>query len=227
MANPQAENGHIDIANELGEAFFNLQLSGNQWRILWVIFRQTYGWHKKADRISISYFQRKTSLKRRHISRAIKDMVGRKIVTKNDTTFISTYGFQKDYSKWELSPKMTPITKNDTKTVTKIGVHKRNSKETILRDSEKPNPAVKEFLKYHGGLFRGKFGETFKPTFGREGAAIKRLLKTYSLEDLKKYDEIFFRMKDPFIEGSGYTLGILENQINKVVVEAKKEKSKW
>ena len=107
MANPQAENGHIDIANELGEAFFNLQLSGNQWRILWVIFRQTYGWHKKADRISISYFQRKTGLKRRHISRAIKDMVGRKIVTKNDTTYISTYGFQKDYSKWELSPKMT------------------------------------------------------------------------------------------------------------------------
>jgi phage replication O-like protein O len=131
MANPQVEDGHVDLAHEIIENFYRLQLSGNEWRILWVIIRQTYGWKKKADRISISFFQKKTGLKRRHVSRAIKDLVERNIVTKNDTSFITTYGFQKDYIKWELSPKKTPITKNDTKAVTKIGAHKRNSKETI------------------------------------------------------------------------------------------------
>jgi phage replication O-like protein O len=227
MASPQLENGHIDIANELGEAFFNLQLSGNQWRILWVIFRQTYGWHKKADRISISYFQRKTGLKRRHISRAIKDMVKRKIVTKNDTTFISTYGFQKDYSKWELSPKMTPITKNDTKTVTKIGAHKRNSKETILRDSQKPNPAVKDFLGHWGQVFRERTGKDYFPNYGKEGSLTKKMLKSYPLDHLKELAGVFFKSKDQFILNSGYTIGFFYSQINKVIIEAEKVKSSW
>lgn len=113
MANPQAENGHIDIANEIIERFASLQLSGNQWRILWVILRQTYGWKKKTERISISTFEKKTGLKRRHISRAIKDLHERNIVTKNDTNFISSYGLQKDYLKWKLSPKMTYVKNGD------------------------------------------------------------------------------------------------------------------
>jgi phage replication O-like protein O len=117
MANPQKENGHLDLANEIIEEFYALQLSGNEWRVLWVILRQTYGWNKTADRISISQFVQKTKLKSRHVCRALKDMVERKIVTKNDTTYISTYGFQKDYSLWKPSPKMTlpqTLTKNDT-----------------------------------------------------------------------------------------------------------------
>ena len=136
MANPQAENGHIDIAHEIAEAFYNLQLSGNQWRLLWVIIRQTYGWKKKMDKISISFFERKTGLKDRHIARALKDMVDRQIVTKNDSSFIVSYGFQKDYTKWQslpkkTLPKMTPV-KNGNELVTKIGRHKRNSKEKTL-----------------------------------------------------------------------------------------------
>jgi phage replication O-like protein O len=123
MVNPQAENGHLDLAHEIIEKFFNLQLSGNQWRILWVILRQTYGWKKKVERISITTFEKKTGLHRRHIHRALKDMIDRKIITKNDTTFIVTYGFQKDYSKWELLPKMSPlktVTKNVTGSLPKL-----------------------------------------------------------------------------------------------------------
>lgn len=130
MASPQIENGYIPLSNELAEAFARLQLSGSQWRLLWVIIRKTYGWKKKKDRISITQFQQQTGLKRRHISRALSELINRKIVTKKDTTFITTYGLQKDYSKWKMSPKMAydnigdeTVTKKDTKTVTKIGAH--------------------------------------------------------------------------------------------------------
>ncbi|MBN2180140.1 MAG: replication protein [Deltaproteobacteria bacterium] len=104
---PQLENGYMQIANEIGEAFYRLQLSGNQWRLLWVILRQTYGWKKKTDRISISSFQKKTGLDRRHIGRALKDLTKRRIIIKDDSTLIISYGLQKDYTKWQLSPKMT------------------------------------------------------------------------------------------------------------------------
>jgi phage replication O-like protein O len=227
MANPQAENGHVDLANEIIENFYRLQLSGNQWRVLWVIVRQTYGWKKKSDRISISFFEKRTGLKRRHIVRALKDMVERKIITKNDTTFISTYGFQKDYSKWKLLPKKTLSAKNDTKTVTNFGTHKRNSKETILRDSKKPNPAIKEFFAYWDKAFREKTGKDYFFNRGKEGSLTKKMLNSYSIERLKELVGIFFKSQDHFFLNSGYTIGFFYSQINKVVIEAEKAKSKW
>lgn len=132
MANPQLENGHIDIAHEIAEAFYRLQLSGNQWRILWVIFRQTYGWHKKMDKISLGYISKKTGLHRSHIAREIGILIRRNIVTKIGSTYITSYGFQKDYSKWKVLPKLVTATKIGNKTATKIGTHKRNYKEKTL-----------------------------------------------------------------------------------------------
>ncbi|MBN2282747.1 MAG: replication protein [Deltaproteobacteria bacterium] len=129
--NPQLEDGFTTIANELSEAFFRLQLSGNQWRILWVIIRKTYGWKKKTAQISITYFEQKTGLGRRHIVRALNDLVERRIITKNDTTFVTTYGFQKDYSKWELLPKKTPVTKLVTEPLPKL-VPIKEKKQNIL-----------------------------------------------------------------------------------------------
>ena len=138
IASPQAENGHTDIANEIIEAFYKLRISGNQWRILWVIIRQTYGWKKKTDRISVSFFQKKTGLKRRHVSRALKTLNERKIITKNGASSISIYGFQKDYTKWELSPKKVTARVVSPKMATKLSpkmVHtKENKKKLSLRE---------------------------------------------------------------------------------------------
>lgn len=129
IVNPQAENGHIDIANELAEAFFKLQLSGNEWRLLWVILRKTYGWKRKMDKISITQFQQKTGLDRRNIARALKALVDRNIIVKNVTTFITTYGFNKDYSKWKPLSKMSLSVKIDNKTIVKNDTHKRKERK--------------------------------------------------------------------------------------------------
>jgi phage replication O-like protein O len=108
-ANPQIEDGFFPIANELSEQFARLQLSGNQWRLLWVILRQSYGWKKKADRISFTLFERRTGLDRRNIGRELKELASRNIIVKNDNSFIVSYGLQKDYSRWIYKPlsKMT------------------------------------------------------------------------------------------------------------------------
>jgi len=227
MANPQAEDGHTDIANEILDALWKVNLSSYEWRVMLYILRKTYGWHKKADKIALSKFSKDIGINRFHVHRTIKKLVSKNLITVTQTgnSQILTYGFQKNYENWNLLPKQVTVTQTGNKTVTYLGTHKRKLKENLLRDP--PDSRVTEFLKYHGEMFKGRFGATYKANFGKDGAIVKRLLKTDSLEDLKKYDEVFFRMKDPFIEGSGYTLGIFENQINKIVVESKKKESKW
>ena len=124
MADPQTENGYLKISNELAEAFARTQISGNQWRILWVIIRQTNGWSKDSDRISITQFQQRTGLKRRHVARELNKLIERKIVTKIGNGHSISYRLQRDFSQWESLPKKTPP-KIGNENVTKIGAHKR------------------------------------------------------------------------------------------------------
>ena len=49
MASPQKENGYTPIAHEILEALAKQLLSPDEWRILMIIFRKTYGWDKKED----------------------------------------------------------------------------------------------------------------------------------------------------------------------------------
>ena len=99
-ASPQAEDGHVDIANELVEALAKINLSSYESRILWVVLRKTYGWHKKMDQISITQFEKATGIKRWHVARTLAELVERKIVTRIGNSRIISYGFQKDYTKW-------------------------------------------------------------------------------------------------------------------------------
>jgi len=135
MASPQRENGHIDIANEIAEALAKTQLSGYESRILWVILRKTYGWHKKEDAISITQFQKATGLDRRNIFRTLKKLEDRKIVVKNDNSFIKKWAFQKDYERWKTIVKNDNnsklLSKMTTRFVVKNDAHKRKLTKEI------------------------------------------------------------------------------------------------
>lgn len=96
MARPQAENGHIDIANEIAEKLAKVELSSYETRILWVIWRQTYGWHKKEDIISLDRFKAMTGMHKSHIVRTLTRLVLREIITRSG----KKCAFQKDYDRW-------------------------------------------------------------------------------------------------------------------------------
>ena len=131
MANPQLEDGYVRIANELVEkGFMRLKLSPNEWQILWVVIRKTYGWHKENDPISVGQFVGKTGMKRRHVSRNLKKLVDRNILLKNDKGYINKFGLQKDYEKWVYSP----LGKN--KSVTQEG----DTSETITHSGDRVSP---------------------------------------------------------------------------------------
>jgi phage replication O-like protein O len=108
VANPQVENGHVKIANEIIEQLAKINLSNYEWRILMVILRKTYGWNKKIDTISLSQFQEATGITTQHVAVTIKRLVNSNIIIKHNGNKIMEYGLQKDYSKWLIKQQPLP-----------------------------------------------------------------------------------------------------------------------
>lgn len=132
MASPQIEDGHIDIANTIADKFCSYRLSGQEWQIVWVILRKTWGWlenpknkkggKKKMDLIALSQFSKLTGIDRRKCHAILKKLIAKNIILKvitniSDGSLIS-YGFQKDFDTWALSPKKATLVTQKGDTVT-------------------------------------------------------------------------------------------------------------
>ena len=132
MANPQVENGHLDIANELAEAFARIHLTGNEWQVLWVILRKTYGWHKKSDRIPVSQIIEATGLINPRVCEALGGLVRKSVLFKVN----KQYGLIKDYELWDSTEKRT--NENVRKRVQNVrkSVQKRTEKRALKRKKE-------------------------------------------------------------------------------------------
>lgn len=133
MANPQLEDGYTRIANELMEALMRTNLNAYQSRILWAIWRITYGFHKIADWIANRQLVDMTGIHKAHVSRTISHLIKRKIVTRSGNKI----AFNKDYQQWRELPRLVTlprqaakVTKSGNK-VTRSGGHKRIKKEII------------------------------------------------------------------------------------------------
>jgi len=168
MENPQKENGHLDIANELVEVLAKTQLSNYESRILWAIWRKTWAWHKKVDWISFSQLKQLTKITQNsHISRTLKLLVMKNIVTKGG----NKYGFNKHYGQWVKLPKgvnthhlpkgVTELPKGDGELpkgeLTKETIQKKlMTKEIttkVVTEKQYGNPDVNNFLSF----FKQKF----------------------------------------------------------------------
>lgn len=210
MANPQIENGHIDIAHDLSEALMRINLSGYQYRIIWCVFRKTYGWHKSTDKISLTQFEKMTGLKNKYVCKAIKDLEDRNMIIVDRNNHINIYKFNSDYDTWEPrdsiktgnTPRIgTPkigssqikeqgLPKMGVKTLPKMGVTKEK-KETLQKKhiyrSDEPKEQIEEIIMYLNKSasknFRSNKADTIK--------SIKaRLNEGYKIDDLKKVIDI-------------------------------------
>jgi len=202
VVNPQKENGHIDIANEIADHLMQIRISGEEWQILWVIFRQTWGYcklkkgkpyksengfwvKKKIDAISQTQFEKFTRIKRRRVWSIVQRLLQKNLITKKDDSYICKYGIQKDWTKWKLSPKKvtvtkkddSDVTKKDDETVTKKDAHKRKEKK---KDTKERRVEVFDYWKSTLNHPKAKL------TIDREAKIRARLNESYSIDDLKR-----------------------------------------
>ena len=150
---PQKEKGYTPIANEIMDALCKTRIAGEQRQILDCIFRKTYGWNKKEDRISLSQFMDATKIGKTHIIRAINGLLEKNMITKKGNDFGVTYSIQKNYHKWNSLPKkvtlpkmVMSVTKNGNLALPKM-VHTKDTitKDTITKD-------IKPLAKFYKGI---------------------------------------------------------------------------
>ena len=111
MANPQIEDGHLILANELVDALAGIRISGEAMQILWVIIRQTYGWRKKEDAIPLSQFYDRTGITKPHIIKNIKKLVAMGIIAQKGNGTKKVYNINKNYEEWKPLPKKVTLPK--------------------------------------------------------------------------------------------------------------------
>jgi phage replication O-like protein O len=225
-ASPQTEDGHIDIANEIGEALARLNLSAYESRILWVIWRKTYGWHKKVDCISFTQFEKATGLHRRHVQRTIKKLIERNIIASTGYSRILSYGFQKDYTKWrDVASTGASYPKEATHRSLKRLIQKKLTKERIMSIKKMTDPKVKEFLTYWGEVFQREIGQPYSFSYEKDGRLTKDLLKLYSLETLQDVTERFFN--DEWCKEKGFSFGLFKSQFGRLLSKKAINKLDW
>jgi phage replication O-like protein O len=167
MANPQAENGHVDIANEIVEALGRYRIPGEAMQCLWVVFRKTYGWKKTEDEISLSQFSAMTGLSRSSTVRAVKLLVTKKILLcyKEVTTYANKYKFNKNFDTWVHGYKKDTTLKSNRgyKEVTESGYKEVNLPVTLLSHTKDTS---KDTSKDSTDLFT-KFWESYPKRNGK------------------------------------------------------------
>jgi len=145
MANPKIKNGYFPIANELAEQFAKSSIKGEEWRIIWTLWRKTWGFidknnpqrRKDWDWISITQFEKATNMKRANVHRVLQRLLAHKLILKKK----NLYKFNQNYNEWVLAHKLillahklTPISSQANKSVSSQATYKRK-KETITKES--------------------------------------------------------------------------------------------
>lgn len=150
MASPQKENGYTAIANEIMESISKVRLLGSEFQIIFWIIRQTYGFHKKEDVISLTQFEKHTGLSRPTVVKSLKNLLANNIITKKDNKI----KFNKDWEMWGskagLTSKavLTRPSKHRLTDTSKAGLtHKRYIKDTITKERGTGEDLIERLIK--------------------------------------------------------------------------------
>lgn len=105
---PELANGFTRIANTVLENLATVRLNGREWNVLMVIFRYTYGWHRKEARISLGQFAASTGLLPKVVSGIIQSLEGKGIICVGRENRTRTYSFQKYLTRWQAEVRAKP-----------------------------------------------------------------------------------------------------------------------
>ncbi|WP_416731894.1 replication protein [Fictibacillus sp. JL2B1089] len=101
MANVQTEHGYTRVANGILEQMALTKLSPIQYRIIFVIWRYTYGFKRKEHAFSLSFFHQATQYDQRQLQRELSKLEERKIIFQNvKVGKARIIGFNKDFDQW-------------------------------------------------------------------------------------------------------------------------------
>lgn len=155
MADVQPENGFTRIANELLDELCKLRLNGSQWSIILAVWRSTYGWNKKSHRISLTFLENKTSMRKSQIKRELDSLIEMKIIKEyKKATFNEPreIGFNKNYSEYSTLNRVQSSNQDSVQYPNQSTAQYSNqsTKKDILKDKVKDNyNELDELISYY------------------------------------------------------------------------------
>lgn len=204
MTGPQKENGYTPIANEILEQLAKIRIPGQARQVLDVILRQTYGWNKKADVITLSKLSEATGIEKPHVIRAKNKLLamnliaqkGNKKVAKKGNRIGLTYSFNKHYKDWKQVPVGKPVAKNGNndcqkrqqplpKMATPLIYSKDTTKDTQKKEdcaAEKTDHQV--VVDYWHDQYLEVVGTIYDFDDSKDFRQFKLLLKKYSVKQI-------------------------------------------
>ncbi|BBU40718.1 hypothetical protein APP_30100 [Aeribacillus pallidus] len=101
MADVQLEKGYTKIANEILERMALTKLSPIQYRLIFVIWRYTYGFNRKEHSFSLNFLSEATQYDKRQLQRELVKLEQRKIILqKVQPGKPRIISFNKNYDEW-------------------------------------------------------------------------------------------------------------------------------
>ena len=101
MSDIQVENGNYTrIHNEILETLMRTHLSPLEFKLVFAIFRKTYGFQKTNDIITASQFREMTGASRVAILSALDNLTRLKVITRESAGQMYRYGFNKYHEQW-------------------------------------------------------------------------------------------------------------------------------
>jgi phage replication O-like protein O len=239
----QIEGGeYTRIHNAILETLSYARISGSEFHCVMFLFRKTYGWGKKDDRISLSQWADATKTKRPHVLAALNKLIKRKIIYKTGIKGqIPSYGFNKYIEEWEdidvdsdrgdrfknakvlpvevLVPKQVTVTNTGTSGVTKAG----NETVTYIGTHKRKKETNKEIPDNNSHqLIFSALSKVCKVDPKLKGRMIGKIAKSlvgagYTADDVNKF-EFWWRGNDfRGKQGSPPTL----NQVVELIMQSK------
>ena len=97
------ENGYTRIANEILEEMAKIKLSPTQYRILFVVWRYTYGFQRKKHQLSLTFLAEATQCDLRLIQRELKKLIKARILKAEQTKGLARQiSFNKKTKEWQV-----------------------------------------------------------------------------------------------------------------------------
>jgi phage replication O-like protein O len=152
--NLQPENGHVDLAYGIVDAMCKTKMSNYEARVLWAIWRKTYGWKKTEDWISLSQFREMTGISTDHVSRTLSILEQRGIIIRSERGGLpigaTLVRFNKYTSQWRGLPKgatahggVAPIGRRGVAPIGNGGLPKgASTKDNVTNDGTLTNSEI-------------------------------------------------------------------------------------
>ncbi|PVX86451.1 replication protein [Paraburkholderia unamae] len=104
----QVEDGFTRVAHGILEALALANLGKRHYKILLVLLRQTYGYNKKSDEISLSQFKDKTGVLPPNVSTAIDELVEMRVLLRTPGKYAFCLAVNKSFGQWTGNAKIDP-----------------------------------------------------------------------------------------------------------------------